>query len=331
MRTLLTLAALWLASSGSAQPPTPVILISIDDLRADRLRPDLMPNLGAIAAQSVSFEAAFSQATWTLPSHASLLLSEYVGTHGAGGSSMLSLRAPRPGERNISEVLGGHGYSAGSYASAFFFDPEWGLVEGFSPRTVVPPYADPLPDAADWIVARATAPAFLFAHAYAVHNYQDSLDAAKNADGSWRCPISVDRNFAGDNLLTSQEPTCVRVLEDYDRAAHCFDLQLGAFKARLQAAGVWDRAVVAIVSDHGESLCDGAAPGARWRHALAAYEEQIHVPWLLKLPHDRFAGRRGGGPGGGGDRAPAAVWAPGVAAPHGNPRPRRQGQGRGGT
>ena len=292
MRLFLAAAAFLLAPPVRAEAPTPVILISIDDLRADRIRPDLTPNLSAIAGRSTVFESAFSQTTWTLPSHASLLLSEYVGTHGAGASNMLSLRGVPPGNLNISQALAAHGYAAASFAAVRFFDPQYGLVEGFSPRTVAPEYADPLPDAAEWIVARATAAAFVFAHTYAVHDYRDAQDPARNPDGTWRCPPLLDRSFSHDNSLVSQEPTCAQLMQDYDRAAHCLDLQIGAFEARLKAAGVWDRAVIAIVSDHGESLCDGAAPGGRWRHAIPPYEEQIHVPWILKLPRDRFAGRR---------------------------------------
>src|SRR5690606_13145248 len=73
-------------SEGPAVPPPPepwnVILLSIDTLRPDRLGAygsthGNSPRLDAFAEKGVVFEQAIAQAPWTLPSHASLLASEY--------------------------------------------------------------------------------------------------------------------------------------------------------------------------------------------------------------------------------------------------------------
>src|SRR5271154_4843194 len=66
----------------SAAPPTPVILISIDTLRADHLsaygyRTLQTPNLDAFADQGTLFAHTDSQVPLTLPSHTSFFTSTY--------------------------------------------------------------------------------------------------------------------------------------------------------------------------------------------------------------------------------------------------------------
>ena len=81
MTTLL--AALLLAASVSAAPAPPtaapnVVLVIIDDARADRFGaygagPKATPAFDALAREGVVFDAAFSQAGWTLPSVSSIM------------------------------------------------------------------------------------------------------------------------------------------------------------------------------------------------------------------------------------------------------------------
>ena len=70
---------------GPAAPRPNIILISLDTLRAGHLstygyhRPS--PHLDALAADSVLFEHAYSQAPWTTASHMSLFSSLYPSVH----------------------------------------------------------------------------------------------------------------------------------------------------------------------------------------------------------------------------------------------------------
>ena len=72
---------------GSVFPRAPVVVISIDTLRADHLpaygyRGVATPNLDALARDSVVFENALSQVPLTLPSHASLFTGLLPFEHG---------------------------------------------------------------------------------------------------------------------------------------------------------------------------------------------------------------------------------------------------------
>ena len=65
------------ACAPSGQPS--VMLVSLDTLRADAVAG--MPNLARLAAEGVSFPRVYSGSNWTLPSHASLLLSQPPSEH----------------------------------------------------------------------------------------------------------------------------------------------------------------------------------------------------------------------------------------------------------
>jgi arylsulfatase A-like enzyme len=300
------------ASGPSRALPPDVLLISIDDLRADRVRPDLMPRLSGLAAEGASYAAAFSQATWTLPSHASLLLSLYPLSHGAGGSvAGDDFRSAAGGDASLADVLSMRGYATADFTNAPYLQTRFSLLRGFqrSVNRVIP--ADPLTEGFDWFLS-TSAPRFLFAHTFAVHNYNHFDDAPKTDDGAWRCPPKVvagpQRERRGWTV-----PTCAESRINYDRAAACLDSELGREFDRLRASGRWDSTAIVVVSDHGESLCDGE--DERQGHRLLGFEEQARVPWIMKLPGGRGRGVVVGAPVQLIDVAPTLLEALGLPAP----------------
>ena len=68
----------------------------------------------------------------------------------------------------------------------------------------------------------------------------------------------------------------------------------------LKTRGLLDRAIVAIVSDHGEGLGDHGEA----EHGILLYREALQVPWILRLP----------GGGGGGTRVAGTLGLVDVAA-----------------
>jgi arylsulfatase A-like enzyme len=66
----------------------------------------------------------------------------------------------------------------------------------------------------------------------------------------------------------------------YNAEVAAQDRQLGAFFARLRAAGALDRTLLIVVADHGEHLGEKQLLG----HAFAAYEDLLHVPLLIRDP-----------------------------------------------
>lgn len=87
------------------------------------------PNLDAFARQGVLFKRAFSPATWTVPSHASLLTGLYVSQH-----RIESIEAERRFNEAIvtlPELLRRHGYRTAAFSHNPLFSPSQGLGDGF--------------------------------------------------------------------------------------------------------------------------------------------------------------------------------------------------------
>jgi arylsulfatase A-like enzyme len=141
--SLLSLAAaLAVAGLGwSGQEPAPegrpnVILISIDTLRADHLSVygygrKTSPNLDTLAGEGVLFESAYSHATWTLPSHASLFTGLDPFAHGTLSRNDRLVEA----HVTLAEILQAAGYWTGAWVGTEdwgYVGSRFGLDQGFS-------------------------------------------------------------------------------------------------------------------------------------------------------------------------------------------------------
>jgi arylsulfatase A-like enzyme len=79
---------------------------------------------------------------------------------------------------------------------------------------------------------------------------------------------------AGDPDATRAEE--LRAL--YKGEIEYLDANIGKLFAKLRGQGVWDDTLIALTSDHGEELQEHGG----WWHGLTLYDEQIHVPLLIK-------------------------------------------------
>jgi arylsulfatase A-like enzyme len=90
-------------------------------------------------------------------------------------------------------------------------------------------------------------------------------------------------NGVGIDRATNQNPPASeaeRMRELYAGEIAYLDGNFGRFLAQLESLGVYDNTVIALVADHGEEFQDH---GGFW-HGLTLYDEQIHVPLLVKWP-----------------------------------------------
>src|ERR1022692_800671 len=106
---VLLAGAMFFCATAAAQ--TPVIVISIDTLRADRLsaygnRALSTPNIDAFAQHGTLFTNVNSQIPLTLPSHTSLFTSTYPFENGIEENGEVVPAAPV----TLASVLESHGY-----------------------------------------------------------------------------------------------------------------------------------------------------------------------------------------------------------------------------
>jgi len=68
----------------------------------------------------------------------------------------------------------------------------------------------------------------------------------------------------------------------YDAEILYTDSQVARVLDRLREQGLYEESTVVILSDHGEALGQH-----NWEHHGRIYNEQLYVPWILKLPKGR--------------------------------------------
>ena len=74
----------------------------------------------------------------------------------------------------------------------------------------------------------------------------------------------------------------------YDGQIAAIDHGLEPLIERLKASGIYDRALIAVIADHGDAFGEHGFIS----HSSSPYDELLRVPFLLKLPHQRSAGTR---------------------------------------
>jgi len=170
-----------------ARAATPVILISVDTLRADhlssygysRLR---TPHIDSLAQGGTVFTEISCQAPITLPSHVSLFTSTYPFANGIRENAQV-LPA---GAVTLATVLAAHGYETAAFIGGYFLARRYGLAQGFqtydSPfdtqalkgaLDLKRPAAQVLAGAERWLEKHSGRPFLLFVHLFDLHQPYD--------------------------------------------------------------------------------------------------------------------------------------------------------------
>ena len=66
----------------------------------------------------------------------------------------------------------------------------------------------------------------------------------------------------------------------YDGEVGYTDAQIGKVLAALDASGLTDRTAVIVTADHGE----GFGEHHRFRHGMTLFDEEVRVPFMIRLP-----------------------------------------------
>jgi choline-sulfatase len=262
-------------------PGAPLILVSVDTLRSDHLpaygytRVET-PALDALRKDSILFERAWSHVPLTLPSHASILTGREPSAHGVHDNLGYHLKAEIP---TLAELLKKQGYETGAAISCFVLKKESGIARGFDfyDDAVEPaegqaalgrvqragPETERLLEG--WIAARPTSgKLFAFLHLYEPHT-------------PYEPPEPFKTRYAA---------------QPYDGEIAQSDAIVGKFLAFLKARGLYDRALIVFLSDHGEGLGDHGES----EHGMFLYREALQVPLFVKLPDGKRAGETVGTP-----------------------------------
>ncbi len=295
-----------------------VILVMVDTLRADHLscygHENKTPAICSLVNDGGSRFSAYAQASWTKPSAASLLTSLYPSSHGA----MSKPSALPDSIETLAEVLKARGYSTGGIVSNINLAESFGFAQGYDEYHYLGPdyiagaqesssklilynlarviffkikpglrFGDFYQDstvvnavAFDWLTRHKDSRFFLFLH------YMDPHDPY----------FEHPYNGKGIARVSNQHPDGELAEEMhrlYNGEIEYLDRNFAKLLDKLKTLGTYDDTVIALVSDHGEEFYEHEG----WWHGMTLYEEQIHVPLLIKwkkgtapLPEDATAG-----------------------------------------
>jgi tetratricopeptide (TPR) repeat protein len=165
----------------------------------------------------------------------------------------------------LATVLAGHGYHTAAFVGGYFLDRRYGLAPGFqtydSPfeRRAIKgaldlkrPASHVLAAAQHWLEQNSGQPFFLFVHLFDLHQ-----------------PYNAPANYH------ARAPQ-----SEYDQELAYVDDSLGNFFDFLTRAGLDQRCLVVLFSDHGEGLGDHGET----THGYFIYGSTLHVPLIFHWP-----------------------------------------------
>lgn len=261
------------SGTNATRGKVPIILISIDTLRSDRLpaygyRNVDTPNLDALRDDSILYRNAYSHCPLTLPSHATILTGLLPAENGIRDNIGFKMRDDVP---TIPALLKTAGYATGAAVSAFVMRGESGVGRGFdffedeieanAPNQTLGRIQREgkftVEHAQKWITAKKAEPFFFLLHLYEPHS-----------------------------PYTPPEPFKSRYSNGYDGEIAHVDEIVGTFLRFLKDEKIYDDAMIILTSDHGEGLGDHGEE----EHGIFLYREAIQVPLLVKLPASAHKG-----------------------------------------
>ncbi len=277
-------------SDRTRKPDRPtLVLVSIDCLRADHVGAygyalPTTPEIDAVAGEGTVFENAFSTASWTLPSHMSMLTGLVPSLHGATKWEKLS-----NGVEYLPELLGGSGYRAAGVVSWVYLSQVYGFERGYDSYQVLdqPEASDIIDRAIEELHRGRGQPQFLFAHLWDAHwPYMPAPEDLKRLGGRPR-DISSLHEFIREGTPTNDEREREEIVRLYDAEIAFADRELGRFFREMKTLGLWENALLVITSDHGEAFREHG----HWQHSQTLYDELTRVPLIVKWPGQAEPGR----------------------------------------
>jgi len=279
-----------------------LLVITLDTTRADRIGAygyqDIeTPTIDRLARDGVLFEQTETAAPLTLPAHCTIFTGRFPPEHGVrdNGGFFLS-----PQQLTLATYLKGKGFRTGAVVAAYVLDRKWGLAQGFETYVddfelsgrggfglgdIQRPANDVVDKALPWLEKVKGQRFFGWLHFYDPHQPYDAPEPFKSRYANH--PYNAEVAFM-DSQIT-------RVIDFLERN------------------GLLDRTVIAVIGDHGESL-NQHGEGS---HGFFIYEATTRVPFVIRAPFARVAGRRVADPVRSVDLVPTVLDLMGIAPPKG--------------
>ncbi len=289
-----------LACSGAGReppPPTNLLLITLDTLRADHLgcygypRPT-SPALDAFAAGATVFTDVTCSIPTTLPSHVTIFTGLPPQVHGITRNAM----DPERDLETMFDLLALQGRRTAAIVSAWVLQERFLKGLGFEQVIfdranweVVQLKGEVVTEGATrWLDRHADEPFALWLHYFDPHEpYDPPAGLARQFSSGYQGPLADILPI--DWLVSLNDPAVEATLSEDDRQ-HVVDLydaeiayldeQLGRLFDALEAHGLWQNTLVVVVADHGQAHGENGF----WGHGERLLEPVIKVPMMLRYP-----------------------------------------------
>jgi choline-sulfatase len=255
--------------------PLNLVVVTIDTLRPDHLRcygyqKIETPNIDGIARTGVLFENAVTETPLTPPSHASIFTGLNPTAHHVRNTGGFVLPSSTT---TLATILQQQGWDTAAFISSavlkkfFGFNQGFGVYDDQMPKPKGHEFiedaerraGDTVDHALGWLAAQSGKPFFLWVHVYDPHApYQ---------------PPSPYKEQYKDRL--------------YDGEIAYADHELGRLFDAIRKKYPADQTLIAILSDHGESLGEHG----EFTHGVFLYDSTLRIAFLLAGPGVR-AGMR---------------------------------------
>jgi tetratricopeptide (TPR) repeat protein len=255
-------------------PGAPVVLVTIDTLRSDHLpvygyTGVETPVLSAFRNDALLFEKAYSNVPLTLPSHGTIFTGNLPALNGLRDNLGYRLNEKLP---TLAELLKKAGYATGGAVSSFVLNASSGIGRGFDfwEDSIEPKKANQALSLvqrsgaeteqllAKWLEGQSPEkPFFAFLHLYEPHT-------------PYEPPEPYASRYKG---------------REYDGEIAYVDELAGRFLDLLKKKGIYDRALIIVLSDHGEGLGEHGED----EHGIFLYRWALQVPLMVKLPKSEGA------------------------------------------
>ena len=295
--------------------PRHVVLFTVDTLRPDMIGGGAgaapTPAIDSLLADSVVFTQARSAAPWTKPSVASILTGLSPLVHGT-----TSRRRRLPEEvHTLAEHMRDAGYVTVGVGLNVHLERAYHFSQGFDEylfpagddygisvgaRILQAIDGDRYPElfptttaiadrALDRLASLGDRPFFLWVHVLDPHwpyeppaAYAPAPDPASRIGGRWGEHEVVTNVQAGNIKLGAADRERVRGL--YRGEIEYVDANIARLLDFLRQAGLYDDALIAFTSDHGEEFWEHG----RFEHGHTMFDEVLRVPLAIKLPGARL-------------------------------------------
>lgn len=279
-----------------------LVLMVMDTLRRDRLSAygysrDTSPNLETLASRGVLFENAYSTASWTWPSTASILTGLQPEEHGVRDSSSCYLAYDLT---TVAEALQRAGVTTAAWSGNPLITASRGFDQGFESfhddREDLRKAGAFFSEAQQWLREHRDTRFFLYLHLIEPHRpfaplpeggelLAPGLGEEATREGerignlvSFHPPWDDAGNSLLDTVTTKEQRD--RISRLYDACVWSGDRWLGELMRTLDELELTEETVVVFTTDHGEEIFERGGLG----HGKRLYGELVHIPLVIAGP-----------------------------------------------